>query len=614
MRPSVRPTECGLRSAACGTAPSAWLIDPRTLASTLVYPQTVNTFHDHLRRCGALPGCPRLGLASLLLLAAFVWAPVLPGSGALGLGLAPVHAQSDIPRLPRAELAFEEARAAFERGDFGEAADEFRSVTEFPLNRKTTAAFVMAAKARYRQGNYREVLDLVETLLERFPETSYRADAEKVRAQAREGLRLFGQRADTLRVGVVLPMRDRDADLTQSFFHGMRLAVDEHNGVRRRYVLPRTLQQSRAKDVDVFDTADMYGDSLATAAGATTIATRRDTVQVDSLQIVTEQTGEPRYIAKMFFRSVGEQPSTAGAAVDSLVRLDRVDVLVGPLYSDEARAAARVAESNRVVMIAPLATDQSVSEGRQYVFQANPTISMRGRRMARFAAESLLLRSTGIIHEESEVDARQIANGFAEEARQIGLQVPYRLELSSRRDWSRLPGAFEADSTLTDSIRASAESVYLPIMGRDAQGKIQDALAGLKRFGTSVRVIGNAQWHDLSVRTEASEVRATYANDFYIDTARNGVQTFIRRFRLLTGNTPDDLSVTGQRLAYTGHDVTRFLLQSVEPGRARPRPEAIRRPPRYNGLGVRIDFDEQSNINHALFFHRYRDGNIELLN
>jgi ABC-type branched-subunit amino acid transport system substrate-binding protein len=527
------------------------------------------------------------------------------------------HAQQTgepIPRLPRAELAFEDARAAFESGDFGRAAETFRSVTEFPLNRKTTAAFLMAAKARYRQGDYQAALDLVETLLDRYPETSYREEAIDVRVKAEEGIRTFGARADTLRVGVLLPMRDRDADLTQAFFNGVRIAVDEHNGVRRRYVLPRRLQSARDEDVSVFDTADMYGDSLATAAGATTIATPRDTVQVDSIRIVTEQVGQPPFIAKMFFRSVGEEPASAGAAVDSLVRLDRADVIIGPLYSQFAREAGRVAERNRVVMIAPLATDESVSEGRSFVFQANPTIPMRGRLMARFAAESLLMKSVGIIHESSDATARQIASGFREEARQIGLQVPYTLALSSRRDWSRLPGAFAADTTITDSMRVAAEAAYMPITGRDAQGKIQDAMVGVQRFGADIRVLGNSQWHDLSVKQEASKVRATYGNDFYIDTSRNGVQRFVRSYRMLTGDTPDDLSVTGQRLAYTGHDVTRFVLKFMEAGRGRPSPEALRTPPRYNGLGIRIDFEPGTNVNRALLFHRYRDGAIELLN
>lgn len=526
----------------------------------------------------------------------------------------PAQAQETIPRLPRAELAFDDARTAFEAGNFDRAADEFRSVTEFPLNRRTTAAFLMAAKARYRQGNYQAALDLVSTLLERYPETTYREQAVEVRVKAQEGLRMFGGRADTLRIGIVMPMQDRSADLTQAFFNGVRLAVDEHNGVRRRYILPPELRSVQSEQVEVFDTADIYGDSLATTDGRTTIATPRDTIQVDSIQIVTEQVGSPEYVAKMHFRSVDETPESAASAVDSLIQIDRVDIIVGPLYSENARVAGRVAEENRVVMVAPLATFESVSEGRKFVFQANPTLPTRGRLVARFAAESLLMKSVGIVHETSDQSAAEFARGFREEARQIGLNVPYTLNLTSRRDWSRLPGAFAADSTITDSIRAEASSMYLPITGRDAQGKIQDAMVGLGRFGSNTRVLGNAQWHDLSVKKEASEVRATYSNDFYVENSRNGVQSFIREYRLLTGDTPDDLPVTGQRLAYTGFDVTRFVLQFIEPGRTRPRPDALRSPPRYNGLGIRIDFQPGTNVNQAIYFHRYRDGAIELLN
>jgi hypothetical protein len=56
------------------------------------------------------------------------------------------------------------------------------------------------------------------------------------------------------------------------------------------------------------------------------------------------------------------------------------------------------------------------------------------------------------------------------------------------------------------------------------------------------------------------------------------------------------------------------VLKFMEAGRGRPSPEALRTPPRYNGLGIRIDFEPGTNVNRALFFHRYRDGAIELLN
>lgn len=535
--------------------------------------------------------------------------------GLLGvLVVAPSQAQvqprpDSIPRNSDAELMFEQGLAAFERGAYEQAAERFRLVNDYQLNRKTTAALVMQGKALLRMGRYEEALRVLDTLLNRHPKTSYRAEAEQVREMARTRLEAGGGRVDTLRLGVVLPMSDEHVGLAQAMFNGIRMAVDRHNGLRRRFVPPPGL---KADSFEVVNTADVYGDSLAEAEGRTTVTTEADTLRVDSLRVVTEQEGRPDWVAKMYFQPVIGGEASARAAVDSLVQFDNVDVVLGPLFSRTARAAGVAAERARVPIVAPLATDQSVSAGRSYVFQTNPPIPIRGRIMARFASESLLTESVSIIYEADNSVSRQMAKGFRAEARSQGLQLPFTLTLDNPRGWSRLPEALEADTTITDSMFAATEALYLPIAGRNASGKIQDALTGMGRLNTDARVLGNSYWHNLSVKKEASAFTATYANDFHVQTGRPKVQAFIRNYRLLAGNTPDNLSVRGRRLAYTGYDITQFLLSVLSPTPPGPRPDDLRTSSAYEGLGIRIHFRDD-NLNRAMFFHRYRNNRIEVL-
>jgi ABC-type branched-subunit amino acid transport system substrate-binding protein len=530
-----------------------------------------------------------------------------------GLVAAPGQAQvrDTIPRSSDAELMFEQGLAAFERGEYQRAAERFRLVNDYRLNRKTTAALVMEGKALLRLARYQAAIDVLTTLLDRYPNTSYREEAERILEVARTRRREDGARVDTLRLGVALPTTDEAVGLTQALFNGIRLAVDEHNGLRRRYVPPPGLRAS-VDSFGVARTAEVYGDSLAEAEGRTTVTTATDTLRVDSLKVVTEQQGRPDWVAKMHFRRVGDGADGARAAVDSLVQIDNVDVVLGPLFSATARAAGAVAERARVPLVAPLATDESVSEGRAYVFQANPTIPLRGRIMARFAARSLLTESVSIIYERDSRYGEQMAQGFRAEAREQGLQLPFVLPLDNPREWSRLPEALEADTTITDSMFAATEAFYVPVVGRNASGKIQDALTGLGRLNTTARVLGNSAWHNLTVRKEASAFTATYANDFYVDTSRPEVQDFIRDYRLLTGDTPGSLSVRGRRLVYTGYDLTQFVLSVLSPTPPGPRPDDLRASSPYEGLGIRVHFPE-GNVNRAMYFHRYRNNRVELL-
>jgi ABC-type branched-subunit amino acid transport system substrate-binding protein len=530
----------------------------------------------------------------------------------VGPSTATAQVRDTIPRNSDAELMFEQGVSAFEQGDYETAAERFRLVNDYALNQKTTAALMMQGKALLRLGRYQEAVDVLETLLDRYPETSYQPAAQRTLDVARKRLEQSGAQPDTLRIGVALPTTDEFVALSQAMFNGIRLAVDQHNGLRRRYVPPPGFK-AQPDSFEVVTTAEAYSDSLAEAEGRTTVTTATDTARVDSLQIVTEQARRPDWIAKMHFRQTGATPEGARAAVDSLLRRDQVDVVLGPLFSRTARSAGGVAEEARTLMVAPLATDESVSEGKDYVFQTNPTIRLRGQLMARFAAEGLLTKSASIIYEDGIADSERMAEGFRAEAKEQSFDVPFTLRLDSPRDWSRLPEAIEDDSTITDSMFAATEAFYLPIAGRNASGKIQDALTGLSRLNTDARVLGNSSWHNLTVKKEASRFTATYANDFHVQTKRPEVQRFVRRYRLLTGATPGRLSAPEERrLAYTGYDVTRFLLETLSPTGMRLRPADLRSASLYEGLGMKIDF-EDGNVNQAMFFHRYRNNRVERL-
>ena len=538
--------------------------------------------------------------ALLLLLAAMAGSVAAPG-----------HAQErkGIPEISNAELLFDEGVSAFEQGQYETALKRFRLVSEYELNRKTTAALLMSGKTLVQLGRYQDAIDRLNVLLNRYPGTTYRDQAESLLEQAQR--RKGGQAPDTLRIGVTLPMGDAQASLSQALFNGVRLAVDEHNGLRRRYVRPRGLEAS-ADTFEVYDTAEVHGDNQAGGEGTTTVATSTDTVRVDSLRIVTTQVEQPDWVAKMYFRRTGTKAKTARTAVDSLVRVDDVDVIIGPIRSSAARPAGTRAEEASALLVAPMATDESVSKGRDYVFQANPTIPDRGRIMARMAKNGLLINRVGVIYERGDGLGARMAEGFRQKARREDLEVPLTIPLEDPRDWSRLPTLIEEDPALTDSLLAAPEAYYLPVSGRGAAGKIQGALTGLQQVASGKRTLGNAEWHDLPFKKAASAMTATYTNGFYVQTKQRAVQRFVRRYRLLTGTTPDEISTNGRRLAYTGYDVAHFLLSVLSPSSARLAPQTLRTAPTYEGLGMRIGFKGE-NANQAMFIHRYRNQQIELL-
>ncbi len=452
-----------------------------------------------------------------------------------------VHAQDVMPVPEEAERMFGDALEAFEQGEYALAARLFEQVwSAYDVHDQTTAARLMEAKALYRDGYFDEAAARARLLASDFPESRYVEAAGALRTMAEEGL----ARNVTLprNLGVLLPLDGDHAPLTQALFTGVRMAVDEHNA---RY---------------------------------------------------------PDQPVRMAFRNTGADSALAAEAAEELAALG-AQAVIGPLYSGEAAAAAEVAERFRMPLMAPLATDEAVSSGKRYVFQANPTIVMRGRLMARFAARNLRLNEFGVIAErDRDRISERMAQGFLEEAARGGQTVRYDTLLVSQTDWGRL------SATLSRSEILGASAAYLPIASGESVARIVAAMTSFDRMrlADEIRILGNGTWRSVPDPARASRYATTYADDFYVEAGDSAVQAFTEGYRELAGAEPEG------RLAIIGYDVARFLLPLLVEDSARPLADRIRTAPLREGLGTRIDFDG-GNVNAAMFWFRYQDGEVRRL-
>lgn len=460
----------------------------------------------------------------------------------------PAWAQAPVPTIEDAETIFAQALEAFEEGDYGMAYRRFRLVFRtYDVNRKTTAAMLMAGKSLYRDGQFEEAIDVLDELIDRYPTSGYLAEARRVRRLAEEARDGAGGDRRVRTIGIILPIDGDHATLAQALFTGIRIAIDEHNLLN------------------------------------------------------------PNDPIRMVFRNTGADASRAAERVLELAG-EGAEAIIGPLYSPEAQAAAQAADRAGVVLIPPLANDEAVSQGRTYVFQANPTISIRGRLMGRFAMRGLRLDDFGIIAErDRDQISERMAEGFQDEVMLQGGTVHYYKVFSSRNDWEQLPDLIGADTV------SMARAVYMPIGGGETIARVDAALTSLDRMGLAgrIRVLGNTEWHRLPSAAKASRYETTYSSDFHVDEEDASVIAFMETFAEINGERPNPDQTIG-RLAFSGYDVARFLIPQMLGDDSRPLHERIRNAPEYQGLGLRIGFDN-SNVNQALYFFRFRDGRVSLI-
>ncbi len=443
-----------------------------------------------------------------------------------------------------AELVFEQAIDAFEQGDYGMAYRRFRLVySGYPLNQKTTAARLMAGKSLYRDGRLQDAIELLTEFVQDYPTSSYVAEAERTIRIARSQLESEASQPEVFILGIALPMSEGDQSLAQAMFNGIRLAVNEHN--------------------------DRFGD---------------------------------QWPVRMVFRDSRGTAGGGASAASELVE-EGASAIVGPLYSEEADAAANVANRASTVMIAPLATEEFVSQGRSFVFQANPTWTIRGQMLARFAVDRFGHNRYAIFAELGDSYSERMAEGFQEELIRAGKQVLHYRLVAQGSDWYNL------GRILPPASWDSLEGVYLPISGEDAGQFASAALSSLSGSAVQVQVFGNSEWGNLAALSLASDYNTVYTTSFHLLTGDAAVQRFDEAYRELSGIRPE--GETG-RLAYAGYDVTRFLLTRLTQSGDASLAESIANAPWYQGLGSRLFF-EGGNVNRGLFYMRYRPGKVDLL-
>lgn len=457
----------------------------------------------------------------------------------LGIGaLAVADVAAQVPEANAdALIAFDRAVALFEAADYDPAVVSFQSVAaDYPLHTRTTAAMLMAGKALYRSGRFEEAKLALEFFSERYPDSRYVREARTTLRFAERAID-DAERRRSITIGVLLPMSNDDISLTQSLFNGIRLAVDAHN---------------------------------ASGDGATPV--------------------------KMVFRQ------TNGADYDVLMREFAEmgsAVVIGPLYSRAAVSAAAVAERYGVTLVAPLATDERVAVDREHVFQANPTGTMRGRAIARFAVENLRHSKLGLITEDGNALSERMAEGFEDEVLRLGAEMTFSISLPSATGWFRLGDRLVADSL------TGTQAVYLPITGGQARSLIKAAMDEFDNLDVPLRLLGNKEWHDLPSRLQPSRYNAVYTTDFRLNEDDARVDVFRGAYERLAESEPNEL-------AYVGYDLAQYILYLLTAGSDQPLHIAFRQAAPYTGIALRLDFDG-GNVNRAMFFQRYRNGQEESL-
>ncbi|MBM2845006.1 MAG: hypothetical protein HW407_318 [Bacteroidetes bacterium] len=383
-----------------------------------------------------------------------------------------LRAQETISYSQSAENTFQDGIEAFAQERYADAVSAFDQVIRSGgPNQRTTAAYVMKAKALLHQQETLEAAKTLRTFLFTFPSSSYVPDAEFTMGLLQLRIQRYGDAAASFmtawRGAKSLPnqarlVSDARTALQRTLeFHltsgDVRQMIGASSERDERAFLWLTLAKKEISDGRVsatsiiLDTLDLqyvgnpFGEEIALLRGQ---LQQRSSVKIGALlpvmrksepsamkEIGTEieegvqfaveeyaKDSTTRVKVTLVTRDTERDPLVAARGIQELTSDDNIIGIIGPVFSNEAAAAVGLANSRGYPLVTPTANANGIAAVGQYIFQANPDYDTRGRAMARYAVQVKGMKVLAVL---APIDAfgKFMAEAFAGEALRLGAKV-----------------------------------------------------------------------------------------------------------------------------------------------------------------------------------------------
>ena len=284
---------------------------------------------------------------------------------------------------------------------------------------------------------------------------------------------------------------------------------------------------------------------------------------------------------------------------EEFTSLNSLIAILGPIFSNEVRAALEEFDDYDIPIISPTATDDDLTSLNHYFFQANPSFTVRGKIMAQYVFYVENKRIVSVIN-SIEGYSPILAGSFTEEFESLGGKVLKRE--SFKDDYTDFSGLIS--KIFNDSL--TIEGLYIPLSDNSVTPYI---FSELIKYGIKIPLYGNQDWFTAKGFETAPEIsnNLVFESDYFVDFSTDAYKNFNEQFNSITGK---DVN----RNVLYGYDAAKFLLTVL-------RNSELNRKNLVNkmisgmvssGLHNNISFDERR-VNKFLNIVRYKNGVFELV-
>lgn len=241
------------------------------------------------------------------------------------------------------------------------------------------------------------------------------------------------------------------------------------------------------------------------------------------------------------------KPDEAASVVTRLITQNKVVAILGEVASSRTKAAAPVAQANKIPLITPSSTNPDVTKIGDYVFRVCFIDPFQGYVMAKFAWENLKVKKAAILRDVKNDYSVGLADVFSTEFKKMGGEVV--------ADMSYQAGDIDYKAQLTQIRSKSPEAIFIPGYYTEVGLIAQQA----SQLGIKVPLMGGDGW-DSSKLNEIGKDAINghyYSNHYTTESTDPAVVEFITKFKTKYNETPD-------ALAALGYDAARILFAAME--------------------------------------------------
>lgn len=254
----------------------------------------------------------------------------------------------------------------------------------------------------------------------------------------------------------------------------------------------------------------------------------------------------------------------AANAFQKLIDIDKVNVIVGAVLSDETAAGGPIVKDAGIPTISPSSTEAGLTLDNDYLFRNCLSDEVQAVQLCEFAVDELGLNKFAIFYTNNSY-GKSLREAFEDKAKEIAEVVAVESFMDNDEDFK---------AQLTAIKQENPDCLYIGGYYMDAAKIAQQA----KDLGLEVQLLGadglcNVAFIDIG----GEAIEGTLATSgFYPDDPTEAVQNFVKAYKDKYGEEPD-------MFAAQGYDAARIVIDAIKTKGATP--EQIR-----DGIAATRDF------------------------